>query len=185
MTRVQDLGSVLYYNRGPIFNTDDRYTYMSDLQGLHTSCGRYGKVSVQDRLAGVLFLPQWEAMLDSHPDKEYVDFMLQGIKNGFQIGYDRSKCELSSARKNMRSADKNAQVVIDYLAAEKRRGVLLGPFPREDVPGVHINRFGVIATQVRTARKVGTHCGSLLPEWKEREQCHRSSTLLLIVCASR
>ena len=44
----------------------------------------------------------------------------------------------------MRSADENAQVVTDYLAAEKRRGVLLGPFPREDVPGVHINRFGVI-----------------------------------------
>ena len=132
MTRVQGLGSVLYYNSGPIFNSDDGYTYMSDLQGLHTSCGRYGKVSVQERLAGVftpLFLPQWEAMLDSHPDKEYVDFILQGIKNGFRIGYDRSKCKLSSARKNMRSADENAQVVTDYLAAEKREGYCWVHFP--------------------------------------------------------
>ena len=67
-------------------------------------------MTVQERLAGVftpLNLPQWESMLEKHPDRSYVDFILGGIRDGFRIGYcppveDRS---LSSARKNMRSAD--------------------------------------------------------------------------------
>lgn len=42
------------------------------------------------------------------------------------------------------SVDENAQVVMDYLEAEKRREVLLGPFLRVEVPSVHINCFGII-----------------------------------------
>jgi hypothetical protein len=38
----------------------------------------------------------------------------------------------------------NPQVVQDYLEAELRRGVVLGPFIRAEVPKVHLNRFGVI-----------------------------------------
>jgi hypothetical protein len=81
---------------------------------------------VQERLAGVftlLNLPQWEAMLDKHPDRSYVDFILGGIKNGFRIGYRPPPEGPSlSVRKNMRSADDNPQVVRDYLEAELRRG---------------------------------------------------------------
>ena len=44
----------------------------------------------------------------------------------------------------MRSAEENGQVVRDYLQAEKQRGVLLGPFLRLEVSGVHLSRFGVI-----------------------------------------
>ena len=44
----------------------------------------------------------------------------------------------------MHSALENSEVVSAYLAEEKRRGVLLGPFERGEVPEVHLNRFGVI-----------------------------------------
>ena len=106
-------------------------------------------MTVQERLAGVftpLNLPQWEAMLDKHPDRSYVDFILGGIRDGFRIGYHppAEGPSLSSARKNMRSADDNPQVVQDYLEAELRRGMVLGPFIRAEVPEVHLNRFGVI-----------------------------------------
>lgn len=86
-------------------------------------------------------------MLADHPDKSYVDFILNGIKGGFRVGYDRGsgdKLPLSSVKKNMQSAVDNQQVVRDYLAAEMRRGVVLGPFVRAEVPGVHLSRFGVI-----------------------------------------
>ena len=60
------------------------------------------------------------------------------------MGYNRpseSELALSSARKNMKSADDNPHVVKDYLDAELRRGVVLGPFLHEEI---QINRFGVI-----------------------------------------
>lgn len=44
----------------------------------------------------------------------------------------------------MKSAEDNPQVVRDYLEAELRRGVVLGPFLREEMSQVHTSRFGVI-----------------------------------------
>ena len=85
--------------------------------------------SIHDRLAGVftpLHLPQWETMLRNHPDKEYTEYILKGIQDGFRVGFNRNFCTLSSARKNMHSAEENVQVVDDYLESEKHRNVL-GP----------------------------------------------------------
>ena len=79
---------------------------------------------MEERLSGVvtpLNLPQWESMLENHPDKQYVDFILNGIRDGFRVRYHRSgdsKLAFSSARKNMKSAEDNPQVVRDYLDAE-------------------------------------------------------------------
>ena len=64
-------------------------------------------------------------------------------QGGFRIGFKESS-SVSSARRNMHSALENSEVVSAYLAEEKRRGVLLGPFERSGVPEVHLNRFGVI-----------------------------------------
>lgn len=83
-------------------------------------------------------------MLAHHPDREYVGYILSGIQEGFRIGYERGVHKLGSARKNMQSAAENPQVVNDYLEAEKKRGVLLGPFERPEVAEIHLSRFGVI-----------------------------------------
>ena len=105
---------------------------------------------MQERLSGVftpLNLPQWESMLADHPDRNYVEFILNGIRDGFRIGFSRAmggELPLASAQKNMKSAEENHQVVTDYLEAERCRRVILGPFSREEVPGVHLSRFGVI-----------------------------------------
>ena len=92
-----------------------------------------GKVSVEDRLSGMftpLNLPQWESTLEHHPNRDYVEYILIGsIKNGFRVGYNKSsesELALSSARKNMKSAEDNRHVVKDYLDAELRRGMVLG-----------------------------------------------------------
>ena len=44
----------------------------------------------------------------------------------------------------MHSALDNSEVVSANLAEEKRKGVLLGPLERSEVPEVHLNRYGVI-----------------------------------------
>ena len=57
-------------------------------------------------------------MLQHHPDREYKEYILRGIRDGFRVGFDRRACKLSSAKKNMYSVVENAQVVDDYLEAE-------------------------------------------------------------------
>ncbi len=51
---------------------------------------------------------------------------------------------LKPVKKNMMSAEKNHQVIDDYLEKELEAGNILGPFPRASAPEAHINRFGVI-----------------------------------------
>ena len=96
---------------------------------------------MQEKLGGVftpLKMEHWESLITSHPDKEYVNYLLRGIREGFRIGFKEAG-SVSSARKNMCSALENSEVVSAYLAEEKRRGVLLGLFERGEVPGVHLN----------------------------------------------
>ena len=57
---------------------------------------------------------RWDLALTGHPDNRFRDFIVNGVREGFQIGYDYSKhCE--PACKNMRSALQNPAVVSDYL----------------------------------------------------------------------
>lgn len=126
------------------------YQYTEDLLYLANCILPAGKKSVQNELCKIttpLRLAHWESMLSSHPDREYADYIISGIRDGFRVGYSHvvsATKPLSSARKNMHSAEENPHVVEEYLEAELARGVLLGPFQREEVPGVHLNRFGVI-----------------------------------------
>jgi len=59
-------------------------------------------------------------LLVSHPDRDYVDYILRGIKEGFQIGFKASG-SVSSVRKNTME---NPQVVSAYVAEESS----VGPF---------------------------------------------------------
>ena len=60
---------------------------------------------------------------------------------------------LRSARKNMKSVEENPQVVSDYLEAEKKRQVLLGPFKRSEVAKVHLSHFGVIPKKSQPGKR--------------------------------
>ena len=62
---------------------------------------------------------------------------------GFRIGYNRA-VSAASARKNMLSAREHPEVVSEYLRKELERGALIGPFRKNEVQGVILNRFGVI-----------------------------------------
>ena len=65
-----------------------------------------GKV-IQENLSEVitpLHSEQWAVMLADHPDKDYVDYILSGIKEGFRICFDWDK--LASGTFNLLSARK-------------------------------------------------------------------------------
>ena len=92
----------------------ENYSYMKDLLKLDRCCPLCsGKVSEQEGLPGVftlLNLSQWESMLADHLGRKYVEFILNGIRDGFLIGFSRAmggELPLASAQKNMKSAEKH------------------------------------------------------------------------------
>ena len=129
-----------------MFECTGAFRYTNDLIELDRISSRGAQQQVQERLLGIitpLVLEHWESMLASHPDRKFVRYILQGIHDGFRIGFDGSK-PVGSARKNMMSAIEHPGVVSDYLKKEMERGVLLGSFEKVLVPGVVTSRFGMI-----------------------------------------
>lgn len=127
------------------------YPYTEDLLKLgqfKPSSSNSLQVQQESSLAAIttpLLLQNWQAMLESHPDKAFVSYLLQGISNGFRIGFRRGS-PLQSAKKNLQSVADHPQVVDSYLKEEMQTGRVLGPFPKSQAQqaGWHINRFGVI-----------------------------------------
>lgn len=76
-----------------------------------------------------LDLSVWRQVLLSYPDRSLANFFLQGVTQGFRVGYRTLLTHLSTARQNMRSALAHPEVVEEYLAKERRDGRVLGPFP--------------------------------------------------------
>ena len=90
-----------------------------------------------------LKLQEWESALVSHPDREYVHYLIQGIWEGVRVGFDRQS-PLRSSGGNMPSAREQAAVVEEYLGKECAEGRMVGPLDPNEWPCIHVNPFGVI-----------------------------------------
>ena len=71
--------------------------------------------------------PRWHWALAGHPDNAFVRYVLGGLAEGFQVGFDHSRA-LNSAARNMHSAQLNAAVIDNYITAEVGEGRMFGPF---------------------------------------------------------
>ena len=85
----------------------------------------------------------WDSLLATHPDQRFRRYIIEGIRNGFKIGFDYSR-PLRSAGSNMASTRQMPGVIRDYLAEECALGRVVGPLPRGMFPEVHVSRFGLI-----------------------------------------
>ena len=83
----------------------------------------------------------WE--LRFHPQRPQVDFVLDGIRHGFKLGFSPSQ-KLKSAKKNKPSATQHASVIDAYLANEVSLGRVAGPFHSPLFPNLQVSSFGVI-----------------------------------------
>ena len=88
-------------------------------------------------------LQMWVALLDNHPDQRLKKFILKGLEEGFHIGYDWEH-RRKAATHNLLSCIEHPDVVQEYIQKECSLGRVLGPFPRTEVPHLHISPFGVI-----------------------------------------
>ena len=123
------------------------YAYTADLLTLDlcrcpalTACSRLSRVQTP------LVCQAWEAVLVGHPDRAFARYVTRGIREGFRIGFHRSR-PLRSAARNMLSACMHPEVIQAYLDKECAAGRMLGPFSPPalgGLPPLHVNRFGVI-----------------------------------------
>ena len=85
---------------------------------------------------------RWEAALRHHPDQQFSHYICHGIRTGFRIGFDRTKCTPASTERNMMSASHHPQPVQEYLAREIEAGRVV---PLANRPaGLIVSRLGVI-----------------------------------------
>jgi len=70
----------------------------------------------------------WHAMLTGHQNTPLVQFVIQGICQGFRIGFTRLPGSLKSANKNLEGAQQRSDVVNVYLSSELATGHVVGPF---------------------------------------------------------
>ena len=101
-----------------------QYRYMTDLlaldlcrpDGCHATAGPAPKSKSVTSLAR---LEAWRVGLESHPDQEFARYILEGLSNGFRIGFDYSKTGCRKAKRNTLSAKRNAAVVDAYLPKKR------------------------------------------------------------------
>ena len=89
----------------------------------------------------------WTEMLASHSNQQLVCFFLDGISNGFRLGFNHTQSTLKFAGKNLLAAMAHPDIVIEYLQHEISLKRVAGPFPRTLLPDVHVSRFGVTPYQ--------------------------------------
>ena len=85
----------------------------------------------------------WKELLDTHPDRDFVTYILEGISKGYRIGYDYNK-KTKKVTSNLLSAFQNPEVVTKYIQEEVALGRMIGPLGPELEAKVHISPFGVI-----------------------------------------
>ena len=128
----------------PIYTgTDGRYKYLKHLERQNHASSRTinPQISILDEFP--LNAEAWQKRLSHHPDRDFVDYIVNSIQKGFWLGVN-SEVTYSSASRNMQSTILHQGVVDEYLKKEVEQGNILGPFPKETTPNVHINCFGVI-----------------------------------------
>ncbi len=96
----------------------------------------------------------WAQELADHPDAVLVSEILQGIREGFRIGYGRSRAPLRARGQNMQSATEHSEVVDKYLADEIEAGRVAraGTPQQAEAMGIHCSPFGVIPKKNRPGR---------------------------------
>ena len=87
---------------------------------------------------------EWEKHVASHPNRSLAEYVVQGIRDGFRIGFDYTNHRTRRAGQNMQSALEHPSVVQDYLTKESGEGRIIDPLPLSSFPQAQVSRFGVI-----------------------------------------
>ncbi len=87
---------------------------------------------------------EWERELEEHPDKEWMKFLVRGIRAGFRLGHDQSVVEVTGRRGGMYKALEHKAIIDEYLAKEERARRIWRISSSVDKGRVQCSPFGVI-----------------------------------------
>ena len=90
-----------------------------------------------------LLVEQFSCDLRNHPNHQLVAFILDGLRNGFKLGFNHSQ-KLKLAKHTKPSAYEHPTVTDEYLANEVSFSTVAGPFNPPPFPLLHVSSFGVI-----------------------------------------
>ena len=118
---------------------DGKYRYLGDLKSLGSCRPTSPRAPVDTELSfSPLFLDSWSHELAGHLDASFRAYILDGLANGFRIGFDYARATCKPSRSNMASATANVDVINQYLEQECKAGRLAGPMQSQ------VDRFQVI-----------------------------------------
>ena len=127
---------------------DRQYLYISHLIALDSYRPAQG-THVNTNTGSPLIVIQWIQMLQDHPDKIYVQWIIKGIQQGFRIGFDHC-CSCYPANTNLRS--QVPQIILEHLSKEvsldRMHCYPLGSEPK----GTQISPIGAIPKKNRPGK---------------------------------
>ena len=98
---------------------EGRYVYTQDLRAIQ-SCSHHETFRVPrgivSRLSDALLT--WMAMVSSHPDGDFRNYIITGLTEDFRIGFNYSNHFCQSNTSNHPSVANNPEVIQEYLADE-------------------------------------------------------------------
>ena len=86
----------------------------------------------------------WQYYLQTHPNQDLVHFFLDGISQGFRIGFNSSTQSLHSAHKTLQGVTLHPEIVYEYLQNKLALNRVCGPYLRHQCSMVQVSRFSVI-----------------------------------------
>ena len=127
------------------------YIYMEHLRALDSfrQVVDLNHLIISEEVHTPLSLTVWTLELSDHPDREFSKFILEGIANGFRIGFNRSQ-QLQPAATNLQCT--KPQIVTEYLGREVALNRMwrcpTGYLPK----GIHISPIGLISKKNRPGK---------------------------------
>ncbi len=98
-------------------------------------------------------VPVLAIALRSHPDQQFVTFVLQGLTHGFHIGFTRRRgLSLRSSSRSHQSVSACPQAVSQYIGDECEAGRMVGPLPSTLSAQVHCSPIGIVPKGRNTGR---------------------------------
>ena len=119
------------------------YVYMAQLQQPDMCSAPFITPPQVQEIVSPLVVEGWKELQDTHIDRNFVTYILEGISKGYRIGYDYNK-KTKKVTSNLLSVSQNPEVVTKYIQKEVALGKMIGPLGPELAAKVHISPFGVI-----------------------------------------
>lgn len=87
-------------------------------------------------------IPLLENFLSTHPDKQFVEYLITGLKEGFYTGIKCLPTE-SLVCKNLLSSRSQPEITCDLVKKEIDKGFVIGPFSKIPYDVYRINPIGI------------------------------------------